>query len=123
MKAWRADGALVAACGFAFALAQLVIHPNEQILDALEIGSQVGDHPRLTGALVAAGGLAGLYYWRASAQRAALERAVALQRNIRIVKQRDPRLMAHLLRHLFSSHVRGPSPCLTSMHALQTCSP
>lgn len=74
--------------------------------------AQVGDHPRLTGALLAAGGLAGLYYWRCSAQRAALERATALQRNIRIVKQRDPHLLAHLLRHLFSSHVS---------HAFQAC--
>ena len=65
----------------------------------------MGDHPRLTGALAAAGGLAGLYYWRSSVRAAALERAAALQRAIRITKQRDPRLLAHLLSHLFSSHV------------------
>lgn len=66
---------------------------------------QVGRHPKLTGTLAAAAGLAGLYYWRLSSHRAALERAAALQRSIRVVKQRDPRLIAHLLAHLFSSSV------------------
>ena len=75
---------------------------------------QVGEHPRLTGTVAAAGALAGLYYWRSSAQRAALERAAALQRNIRIVKQRPPALIAHLLGHLFSSHVRGNYTWLTT---------
>lgn len=68
--------------------------------------AQVGDHPRTTAAVVAVGALAGGYYWRSSQQRAALQRAAALQRSIRVAKQRSPALLAHLLRHLFSSHVR-----------------
>lgn len=67
---------------------------------------QLGRHPKLTGMLAVATAAAGLYYWRLSSQNAALERAAALQRSIRIVKQRDPRLMARLLSHLFTSSVR-----------------
>lgn len=67
---------------------------------------QLGRHPKLTGMLAAAAAVGGLYYWRLSFQKAALERAAALQRSIRIVKQRDPRLVARLLSHLFTSSVR-----------------
>jgi hypothetical protein len=67
---------------------------------------QLGRHPKLTGALAAAAAAAGVYYWRLSSQKAALERAATLQRSIRVLKQRDPRLLARLLSHLFTSSVR-----------------
>jgi hypothetical protein len=60
---------------------------------------------------------AGVYYWRLSSQKAALERAATLQRSIRVVKQRDPRLLARLLSHLFTSSVRLPPSILPRVHA------
>ena len=66
---------------------------------------QLGRHPKLTGALAATAAAAGVYYWRLSSKKAALERAATLQRSIRVLKQRDPRLLARLLSHLFTSSV------------------
>lgn len=69
---------------------------------------QLGRHPKLTGALAATAAAAGVYYWRLSSKKAALERAATLQRSIRVLKQRDPRLLARLLSHLFTSSVSWP---------------
>eukprot|EP00208_Stichococcus_sp_RCC1054_P006187 CAMPEP_0206139636 /NCGR_PEP_ID=MMETSP1473-20131121/6804_1 /ASSEMBLY_ACC=CAM_ASM_001109 /TAXON_ID=1461547 /ORGANISM="Stichococcus sp, Strain RCC1054" /LENGTH=525 /DNA_ID=CAMNT_0053533509 /DNA_START=135 /DNA_END=1712 /DNA_ORIENTATION=+ len=85
--------------------AEFMARPFEALWDQVSASAPtVGDHPRTTAAVVAVGALAGGYYWRSSQQRAALQRAAALQRSIRVAKQRSPALLAHLLRHLFSSH-------------------
>jgi hypothetical protein len=88
---------------------------NESVADALcypftraweevdRVAPAVTNHPRITFATAAAAALGGLSYYNRYASQRSLQRAEAIQRNIRVVKQQPTPIIARLLDHLFST--------------------